>query len=232
MYRPAGSALQPSIVSRFGMIASAVALAIAGGVLAATLALLDLGALREGTSRLERATLSGGDAEVLAVAVGAALLAVSSGTVLGAPLGLAYRAQPRAGWSMALRILGLVPLALPPLALALAADRLLEAAGWLDGPVGAGGLGGAAVQSVLALTLAHIPLAAAIVGVVVSTVSAGPDAATLETARLLGAGRPTRFVTFELPPALPAVALGAALAFLLAATSVAALLSLTARTNP
>jgi ABC-type Fe3+ transport system permease subunit len=232
VYRPAGSALQPSLIGRFGLLASAVALAIAGGVLAATLALLDLGALREGMTRLEVGGRTGATAPAIAVAVGIAVLAALSGTLVGAPLGVAYRAQPRAAWSMGLRILGLVPLALPPLALALGLDRLLETAGWLEAPLRAIGLEVTPVQSVLALTLAHIPLAAAIVGVVVSVVSAGPDAATLETARLLGAGRRRRFVTFELPPAMPAVALGAAFAFLLVATSVAAVLSLTARTNP
>ena len=232
MFRPASSALQPSLVSRFGMLASAVALAVAGGVLATTLALLDLGSLREDLGRLHVGALSGGNTTASAAAVGIALLAALTGTVVGALLGVVYRGQPRSGWSLAVRILALVPLALPPLALALGFDRLFDSASWLDGPIRAVGLEVTPTQSVLALTLAHVPLAAAIVGVVVSIVSAGPDAAILDTARLLGAGRSRRFLTFELPPALPAVALGAALAFLLVAASVAAVLSLTARTNP
>ena len=232
MYRPASSALQPSLVSRFGWLASAVALAIAGGVLGATLALLDLGALREGITRLELDALTGANGKAVALAVGIAMLAALSGMLVGAPLGMAYRAQTRAPWLIGLRVLGLTPLAIPPLALAIGLQRLLETAGWLDAPLSSTGLEVSSAQSVLALTLAHIPLAVAIVGVVVSLVSPGPDAATLETARLLGAGRQRRFVSFELPPALPAIALGGALALLVVATSAAAVLTLTARTNP
>ena len=230
MYRPAGSSLQPSFVSRFGLLASAVALAVAGGVLAATMALLDSNTLQDGITRLQGG-ITGSNATAIGAAVGIALLAGLSGTLVGAPLAVANRAQPRGAWSMALRVLALVPLALPPLAVALTVDRLLENAGWLDAALRTLGLDVAPAQSVLALALGHMPLAAAVVAVVVSLVSAGPDVATLETARLLGAGRVKRFVTFELPPALPGVALGAALAFLLVVTSVVALLSLAGGTS-
>jgi ABC-type spermidine/putrescine transport system permease subunit II len=207
----------------WGLLAPAVVLALGGGVLALTVAVLDPAGIREHAAGRQVAVL--GNAEAVAVALGIAVLAAALGTIVGTPLGVALRSRRRTPWSFALGVLALLPLATPPLAIALGIERLLEAGGWLEALPAASTIDDTA-RTAIALGLAHLPSALALVALVVSAAGASAETATLETARLLGAGRVRRFLTFQLPAATPAALLGLALAFLLVSTSVAAALSL------
>lgn len=143
-------------------------------------------------------------------------MAVALGASLGLPLGLMLARLHRGWLGTVLNVLALVPLAIPPLAIAVALDTWCA----LDGFVGAGGPDASLARTSVVFVLAHLPLATSIVTMAIGVSGSPVTPATTDTARLLGAGRVRRFLTLELALTLRSVGLWLALVFLLTAFSV------------
>lgn len=220
MHRPPTRALLAPQRIGWGVLAIAIALS---GAAIAVLLLDSPGGTHAVAARLAT-DIAGGDVDATTLVLGIGGVAAVVGALLGTPLGLAVR-RPRRLSALALRVLTVLPLAVSPLALALGLERLVEAGTWRDALPAASALGDTSLAT-LVLAVAHLPAAIAIVAYIVRAAGTSTDTATLEAARLLGAGRIRRFVAFELPTALSLAPVCLALAFLLVATSLAATLSL------
>jgi ABC-type Fe3+ transport system permease subunit len=196
------------------LIAPSFALAVGGAVFVAAAALVAPAAI-EHTSPALRVGVAG-QAETITTTLAISAAAAALAMLAGVPLGMALRDRSGGRGLLVMRLLSMLPLAVPPLVVALGLARLVDVRA-------SQAVAGIPVRVLLVLGAAHLPAAIAVVSAVVSLAGSGAGRATVETARLLGAGRMRRFVRFEFPALAPVLLLAFVLAFLHAATSLTAI---------
>lgn len=195
--------------------------AAGGGALIVAGVLLTAALIEDGATTFALATAESPSA-YLAVASGVVAVAVVLGAAIGTPIGLTLSSPARRRRAALLWPFVLWPLAVPPLVVALGVARVIEAVGGIDGALQAGGFTLPVARNAIVLAIAHVPLAAGVVALVVGLAGRRTNDSILEAARLLGASQIRRFFALEWPVVAPSMALGVVLACVLVATSLGA----------